>query len=481
MNEWAGASERVDVVVVGGGISGLAAARELAEVGLDVVLLEATMQLGGKIAAADLGGLRVDVGAESVLVRRPEAPALISALGLDERLVHPTAAAAQVFVDGRAVPVPPSAMGVPGDIEAMAGLLTPAGLERARREPSLPAPAFATDVAIGAVVDERFGPEVTDRLLEPLLGGVYAGHARRLSFEAVNGSLFAAAREGGPLSGHAVSSRRSGTGPVFGGLDGGITTLVEALGRDLERRGVKVRRLSVVQELTASGDGGFEVLLGAPRDPWRIHARAVVLATPAAPSARLLGDSLGIAAATRLAATPYASMAVVALAVREVDPVGSGLLVPPGQLPTIKAVTHSSNKWAWVADAAEAELGSGVHIVRASVGRLGEEHLLQIGDAELTDRTVAELRTLPGWDRVAVMSSTVQRWGGGLPQYEVGHRDLVARLRSELAGHRGLAVCGAAYDGVGIAACLGSAHTAASKITTDLGVAAAGSEIGSRA
>ncbi|HEU5485874.1 MAG TPA: protoporphyrinogen oxidase, partial [Microlunatus sp.] len=136
---------------------------------------------------------------------------------------------------------------------------------------------------------------------------------------------------------------------------------------------------------------------------------------------------------------------------------------------TVKAVTHSSNKWAFLAEAAEAELGAGVHVIRASVGRLGEERLLQVGDDELVQRTVAELRGLPGWSALQVEAGTVQRWGGGLPQYEVGHRELVGRLRSELSTHAGLAVCGAAYDGVGIAACLASAELAVNKITSDLG------------
>jgi oxygen-dependent protoporphyrinogen oxidase len=192
----------------------------------------------------------------------------------------------------------------------------------------------------------------------------------------------------------------------------------------------------------------------------------VVLATPAGPTGRLLAGVVD--AADRLAAIPYTSMAVVALSVTDVEPVGSGLLVPPGELPTIKAVTHSSNKWAFLAEAVEAELGAGVHVVRASVGRLGEERLLQVGDDQLIRRTVAELRGLPGWSALQVTAGTVQRWGGGLPQYEIGHRELVARLRSELSSRPGLAVCGAAYDGVGIAACLGSADTAVNKITSDL-------------
>ena len=455
-----------DVVVVGGGISGLVAARRLSLAGLSVLLVEGSPRLGGKIAGVRLGDLEVDGGAESVLVRRPEAPSLIEELGLHGRLVHPTDAKPQVYVDGRAVELPPSALGVPADLEALAGLLTPAGLERARREPSLPAPPLTDDVPIGLLLDERFGPEVTDRLLEPLLGGVYAGQSRRLSFRAVSAALFAKARAGGALSGHAAQLRRPGDGPVFGGLDGGIVALVETLVRSLAVRGVPVLTSTPVRELAADVDG-YRLTVGSARDPQQVTARAVVLATPAAATGRLLN---GLAAsAERFAAIPYASMAVVALAVRGVQPVGSGLLVPPGQLPTVKAVTHSSTKWGWLRDRVSDVWGADVHAVRASVGRLGEERLLQVGDPELIDRTVAELRGLPGWSGVDVVESAVQRWGGGLPQYEVGHTDLVGRLRSELVGRRGLAVCGAAYDGVGIAACLGSADAAVNKITRDLG------------
>ena len=458
---------RVDVAVVGGGIAGLAAARRLSTSGLEVVLLEGSARLGGKIAALELGDLRVDGGAESVLVRRPEAPALIEDLGRGAELVHPTDAQPRVIVDGRTVALPPSVQGVPSDIEALAELLTTDGLERARREPALPAPALGGDVAIGALVDERFGPEVTDRLLEPLLGGVYAGHARRLSFEAVSSALFEQARGGGALSGHAAGIRRAGSGPVFGGLDGGIVGLVDALEADIDGRGVELRRAAAVREL-AETPRGFRLTSGSTRTPEVTEARTVVLATPAAPTARLLSGLVEVAG--RLGSVPYASMAVLVLAVRGVEPTGSGLLAPPGQLPTVKAVTHASTKWAWLRSRVSAAWDDDVHLVRVSVGRLGEEHLLQIGDDVLVSRTVVELATLPGWAGLSMLLGAVQRWGGGLPQYEVGHRDLVARLRSELADRPGLAVCGAAYDGVGIAACLGSAATAVDKITADLGV-----------
>lgn len=132
--------------MVGGGIAGLAAARRLSAAGHRVLLLEGSPRLGGKLAAHDLApGLRVDVGAESVLVRRPEAPALISSLGLDARLVHPTEAKPRVYVDGQAVGVPPSVMGVPGELDVLSNLLSPAGFARALREPSVPAPPLPAD------------------------------------------------------------------------------------------------------------------------------------------------------------------------------------------------------------------------------------------------------------------------------------------------------------------------------------------------
>lgn len=455
-----------DVAVVGAGVAGLAVARRLAAAGAQVLVLEASDRAGGKICGLPLGDLRFDVGAESMLVRRPEAPDLCAALGLATELVHPTAASPRIWVDGRLVRVPPSAMGVPGDVEALGELLTPAGWQRARQEPGQPAPPLPDDVAIGELVERRFGPEVTDRLLEPLLGGVYAGRSRALSFAAVNGSLWERARTGGPLSGHAAGTRRSGSGPVFGGLVSGMVTLVDALLADLSARGVEIRYGATVRELAAA-PGGWQLTAGATRRAERLRVPAVVLATPAVPAGRLLADLVEVA--PRLAAVPYASMAVVALAVDEVTPTGSGLLVPPGQLPTVKAVTHSSVKWAWLAEAAERAWRPGTQLIRASVGRLGEEHLLQVRDEVLVERTVAELAGLPGWAGVRVAASAVQRWGGGLPQYQVGHRGLVDRLRQQLGRHRGLAVCGAAYDGVGIAACLGTADRAADTIATDLG------------
>jgi len=455
------------VAVVGGGVTGLAAARALRAAGLDVVVCEQSRRWGGKLCTLELDGVRLDGGAESMLARRPEGTALAAHLGLGATLVHPTGARPALLVGGALHPMPPSLLGVPTDPDGLRGLLSEDGWRRAAGEPDRPAPPLGSDVAIGAVVDERLGPEVTDRLLEPLLGGVYAGHARELSFAAVSPELFARAQSGGSLLQHARAAVRPvGQEPVFAGLAGGLATLTSALTADLERAGVRLRAGTTVRRVERAG-AGFRVAVGPVPAPEVIPADAVLLAVPAGPAGRLLAELTGTA--PELTGVPYASVAVVTLVVRGLGERGSGILVPPAELPTIKALTYSGTKWAWVAEAATATWGGGVEVVRASLGRTGDAAVLQLDDSALLARTFAEARTIPGWAGAELLTGALTRWGGALPQYRVGHRDLVARLRADLATVPGLAVAGAALDGVGIAACLGSAYAAVAKITADLG------------
>ncbi len=460
-----------DAVVVGGGISGLAAARRLARAGLSVTVCEASPRWGGKISAVHVGGLSLDGGAESMLARRSEGTALIADLGLGGRQTHPTSARPRLLIEGREVGLPPSLQGVPTDPPALAPLLTGPGLAYALTEPDRPAPPLTGDVSIGDYVAARFGPEVTDRLLEPLLGGVYAGRSRELSFAAVAPPLFAAARGGGSLTGHARAALRPSGGPVFAGLTGGVHGLIQALTGELEALGVQLRPGTAVTALSPNARG---YTLSTPAG--RLEAGSVVLAAPAAATGRLL-DGL-VPAAADLSQVPYASTAVLTLLVRQLAPSTSGLLVPPGELPTVKALTYSAAKWTWVAEAVEQAYGPGVTAVRVSVGRAGEAALLQLDDDALLRRSVSEVGTLPSWEGATVLAGAVTRWGGALPQYVLGHGSLIARLRTELSGRPGLAVAGAMLDGVGIPACLASADLAADKVLAELNGAPGTDRIG---
>ena len=455
------------VVVVGGGITGLSAARQLALDGFGVLVLEAGGRWGGKLAPLVLNGVRLDAGAESILARRPEGLDLVGALGLADHLVHPTAAQPQLLVGGRLHALPSSLLGIPTDVSQLTGLLSDEGLRLAASEPERQVPAFDHDVAIGRLVDERFGPEVTDRLLEPLLGGVYAGHSRSLSFNAVAPELFDRVKRGGSLSRHAQEAvKQSQQGPVFAGLVGGVSTMTDALIADLVRRGVRMRLGATVRTLERA-DHGFRLTVGGADDAEMIMADSVLIATPATATGRLLSGL--VPSASEFGSLPYASVAIITLVVRGVRADTSGVLVVPGELPTIKAVTYSSAKWSWAASRARQVWGPGVDIIRVSVGRHGEAAVLQLSDPTLIERTLAEAKRIPGWEAAHLVEAAVSRWGAGLPQYPVGHRDLVAQLRAEVAGVSGLAVAGAALDGLGIPACVASARTAAGALVAELG------------
>lgn len=498
------------LVVIGAGITGLAAARAARQQGLRVTVLESGGRPGGKLALGEVAGVRIDLGAESILARRTEGTGLAESLGLTGDLVHPATTSAGIWSRGALRPLPAGQlMGVPGDLRALAdsGILSADGLARAQADPALPPSPVEGDVSVGAFVTARMGREVSDRLVEPLLGGVYAGHADRLSVQATVPQLAGLAAAGTSLSegvrdllAATAAARPAGPpAPVFAGLRGGVGRLPVELAAANEADGVEIRYGAEVRALDRTAGSGAVAPAGPDRAPetgpgepvWRIAladgtaliADAVLLAVPAYVAARLLAPVAGLAA-NELADIEYGSVAIVTLAVSRAQlearaaagsgssgggPAGpngpnaavpglpgSGFLVPAVDGRAIKASTFSSVKWPWLDQSA-----GDLVILRASLGRAGESAELDRDDAGLVDLVRADLADAVGL-RAAPVGTHVQRWADSLPQYNVGHLGRIARIRAALPA--GAAVAGAAYDGIGIPACIASARTAVSTL-----------------
>jgi oxygen-dependent protoporphyrinogen oxidase len=466
------------VAIVGGGITGLAAAvrlRDRAPADTEITVYEQSGALGGKLRTGELAGRPVEFGAESFLMRDPAggesaAVSLVRRLGLAGEIVHPTVGQAALLVDGELRPVPGGTLvGVPGDLEKVAAVAEPAA--DADRDGGRPLLEPGADLAVGALVRARLGDAVVDRLVDPMLGGVYAGRADDLSLVTTMPALARAARVEHTLVGavraaQAAAPRAPGA-PVFGTLSGGLSRLVEAAA---EAAGATIRRDAAVRELTPTATG-WRLTVGPTRDPESVEADAVILAVPARPAARLLTGIADLApgVAAGVGELDYASVALVTLALPEPTlPALSGFLVPATEGLLIKASTFFTTKWGHLAQP------DGLALVRASVGRYREEASLQVSDADLIDTVHRELSTVLGAPLPAPVAGHVQRWGGALPQYTPGHLDRVAAARAALrAGHPRLALAGAAYDGVGIPVCVRSGETAAEQIIEALGGVAA--------
>ncbi|MDX6197749.1 MAG: protoporphyrinogen/coproporphyrinogen oxidase [Actinomycetota bacterium] len=436
-------------------MAGLAAAYALRDVA-DVIVVEASSRVGGKLRVSDVGGVAVDEGADSMLRRVPQGVDLAVAAGLGDELTSPATGAAFVRARGRLLPLPTgTVLGVPADLTTLArsDVLSARGLARVPLDLVLPGRPVTDDVSVGELVGRRLGREVVELLVDPLLGGVYAGRADRLSLQATMPQLAAALTTHRSLVLAARAARGTASGLVFAGLPGGLGRLPAAVAA---ASGATIKTGTTVRALDRTPTG-WQLTTGSTADPSYLEANAVVLAVPAAPAARLLRD-VAPTAAGQLAGIDYASVAIVTLVLDGETPGrGSGYLVPAVEGLTTKAVTFTSRKWSL----------PGPAVVRASVGRYGDEVELQREDGELVRVVLAELERIVG-PVGPLVDSRVTRWGGGLPQYAVGHLDRVRRIKQSLPA--GLAVAGAAYDGVGVPAVIKSGQDAAAGVLLHNGV-----------
>lgn len=455
------------VAVVGGGISGLVAAyrlRRLLGPDADITLIEQSDRLGGKLRTVELAGVPYDVGAEAFLNRRPEAVALIDEVGLGAELVHPSGARSTVRAAGVSRPIPGrTVMGVPAGPDAVRSILSADGVRAVAEEASRePIRLDGNDVGLGPLLRRRLGGELVDRLIDPLLGGVYAGGVDGLGLRATLPALAKAFDEGAGSVTEAAAkalptAEFADATPVFGTLRHGLGTLVDRL---VELSTVDIRLRVPVRGLEKR-DTGWRLT-----DP-PLDVDAVLLAVPA-PAARRLLDGVVPAASAAYARVELASMAVIGLALPPGTelPATSGVLIgaterhADGTPFTAKAFTFSARKWT--------HLGAQEPVlIRGSVGRFGEAATLRITDDELIRLVRNDLAELTGIT-VSPVDSRVTRWGGGLPQYGVGHLDLVETIERSVHGTPGLAVAGAVLRGVGVPACIAAADRAAAKVAAEL-------------
>ena len=461
------------MAVIGAGITGLAAAYELQCAGIEAVVLEASDRPGGKIDSSQIGCLTVDSGPDGFVARDPAAAELCRRIGLGADLVEPATSGAYVWVDGRLQPLPARAvLGVPWTADAVAGtgIVSDHGADELRRGLAHDATPLVGDAPVGEVLRPRVGNEVFERLVDPLLGGISAGSADRMSIEACAGPLYEAARRGGPL-GPALQEMAARQGrdhegaaeaPVFRSVRGGISRIVAALVTELGDAVSLSTPAQTVRQAPGRG-AGPRWTVATPGGP--VDADGVILACPAWESARLLEPLAGDAAQI-LGEIEYSDVVLAAFVAqhehlaRALD--GSGFLVPRSQGLLTTACSWASSKW-------QHYRREGLVVLRVSAGRTDDRRWLDLDSAELVSVLASELsETGVVGSRDAArhcLEARVTPWRRSLPQYRPGHLERIAAVEACLASETpGLVAVGAAFRGLGLPACVRGAQAAATTV-----------------
>jgi protoporphyrinogen/coproporphyrinogen III oxidase len=445
------------VVVVGGGISGLATAHALAPA-CDVTLLEARSRLGGNIVTVDSAGFTLDGGPDSWVNAKPAASELARSLGLEGDMIQTEEASRKVYVSqgGELLPMPDGlVLGIPTKFSPMVTtpLFTWDGKLRMALEPFIPARQADTDESIGDFFSRRLGDEVTDKLIGPMLGGIYAGDAWELSMQATFPQFIQSERTHGSLVRAMLAAKKAAASPddkpksAFTSLRGGMVTLVEALASKLEPV-AKLRMRSTVDAIVrgeGEDEGTWTVVL---EDGERLTADDVVFAGPAhalGHAAKALDHDLTKA----LEAIRYTSTATVFFALREEDvgrPLdGVGYIVPRSERRATMAATWVSSKW-------QSRAPAGHVLIRTFFGGAGREHVVDVDDKDLVALATRELEEMMRI-RVRPVFTHVFRFRRSSPQPTLGHLGRVRRVREALVRWPGLHVTGSGFA-IGIPDCI---------------------------
>ena len=471
------------VVIVGGGISGLATAFALQEqaaaagLSLRCTVLESGPSWGGKIVTHRIGDLVTEAGPDSFLSQKPAGLELCRKLGLTDQLINTNETGKKAFVlhGGRLHELPEGLITfVPKQLGPFlrSGLLSWTGLARMGLDIMIPRGPVGGDESLASFFRRRFGAQAFERVLEPLMAGIYAGDAEQMSLKATfprfleleqtHGSIIrgmmAAKKYALPVA--APGTKRT----MFVSLKNGLSDLVTALVARLSRQGVDLRLGCSVNALRVRshqpGRWMYDLILD---DGSALSSESLVLATPAYVSADLLRPLTPIAGGL-LEMIPYASTATIAMAypaaavAKSVE--GFGFIVPRAEGRDLIAATWTSLKWPHRAPGDQV-------LIRCYLGGVGRERILEMDDADLVKIVRAELSALCGLTAEPIYVE-VNRWWKAMPQYTIGHLDRLTQLDAALSRYGGLVLTGAGYRGVGIPDCIRDGAVAAEKVVRHL-------------
>jgi len=480
--------EAAHIAVIGGGITGLTAAYELQQRfrrsgrELSLTIWEKSEQLGGAIRTLRRDGFVIEQGPDSFLARKQAALALTAQLGLTDELVglSPAAAGSYVYLNGRLHPLPAGlAMGIPTQVKPFlgTGLLSVSGKARAALDLLLPRRRTSGDEALGSLLRRRLGPQVVERLVGPVLAGIYAGDLDQLSTAATFPQLLDMERKHRSLILGMTASRRTPQPPGTAGQGlpeqlrrsmfltyrNGLSTLVDSLVRALEQGGARIHRNSAVLRVARRQDH-YDIRLA---DGGVLRADGVILATPAEQSLRLLhGASVDLLAG--LEQIPSVSVANVVFAFDQaqlLQPLqGTGFVIPRQEGLLLTACTWTSVKWAHTAPEGKA-------LIRAYIGHAADQRHVSLADDELVRRALSDLQRIIGAP-ITPLFSEVARHPEAMPQYGVGHMQRLVAMQRELAARfPHLYAAGRSYRGVGIPDCIAQGQEAAACLCESLRLA----------
>jgi len=455
------------IAIVGGGISGLAAAfaleeRRRAGEALEFVVYESSPRFGGVLFTEQVEGCLIEAGPDSFLTEKPWAADLCRRLGIEDQLIGSNDADRKTYilVKGKLVPMPDGLMFmVPTQLSPaiLSSLFSPATKLRVAREWWYPARASNGDESVAALVERHYGAEMVDRLADPLLAGVYGGEAAQLSVRAVLPRFVEMESKYGSLGRGMLAARknvkRSLPAPsIFSSLKGGMQQLGEALVAKLPAEALRAN--SPVQAVQRQ-DRGWVVSAGYASDQFD----AVIVATPATAAAPLL-EIASAELASELRAISYSSSVTVALGfdqnVRVALPPGFGFLVPRREGKRLLAATFVHNKFPHRAP-------KDIAVVRCFLGGSRDEQVLQLTDENILNIVRDELRQILGV-KADPLFTRLYRWKGAMAQYTVGHLERLQRIEGLVKPLPGLALAGNAYRGIGVPDCIRSGEAAVQQV-----------------